>query len=89
MFNRELLSLLTATYNAATVKPLATYEISNNTYIVYAAENINGVVGYPCMRINVISTGFTRFDSSFLVTSEDPKSGSVTLQAELAALIWG
>jgi len=86
---RELLSILTATYNQATIKPLATYEISNNTYIVYAAENINGVVGYPCTRVNVIATGLTRFDSSFLITSEDPKSGSATLQSELGALTWG
>lgn len=89
MFNRELLSLLTATYNAATVKPLATYESNNDTFIVYAPENINGVVGYPCSRVRLIATGQNRFDAGFLTTAEDPKSGSATLITELTNLSWG
>lgn len=86
---RELIDILTGTYNAATVKPLATYEVGNNTYIIYAAKNLNGTVGYPCFRVNEFTAGQTRFDEAFLITVEDPKSGSATLINELAALTWG
>lgn len=89
----ELINLLTTTYNAATEKPLAVYEVVtgaglNDTYLVHAQKNINGVVGYPCLRVSLYATGKTRFDSSWLVTALDVKAGSSTLLSTLAALNW-
>jgi hypothetical protein len=86
---RELIDILTATYNQDSVKPLATYESGNNTYTVYAKKEINGSFGYPCLRTKLITTGQTRFDEGFLITAEDPKSGSAQLLTDLAAVSWG
>jgi hypothetical protein len=89
----ELIGLLTTTYNAATEKPLAVYEVITgtgltDTYLIYAAKTINGVLGYPCSRVSVYVIGKTRFDASWLVTDLDVKAGSAPLLSALAALNW-
>jgi len=85
----EIVRVLSGTYLAATEKPLATYIVGINTYIVHAASNINNIVGYPCFRVSNYAADKTRFDNSFLVTLEDPKAGSATLLSELGAAVWG
>jgi len=85
----EIVRVLSGTYLAATEKPLATYVVGINTYTVYAAKNINNIVGYPCFRVSNYAADKTRFDNSFLVTAEDPKAGSANLLTALAAAVWG
>jgi hypothetical protein len=89
----ELIGLLTTTYNAATEKPLAVYEVITgtgltDTYIIYAVKNINGVAGYPCARVSVYVIGKTRFDTSWLITDLDVKAGAANLLSTLAGLNW-
>ena len=89
----ELINILTTTYNAATQKPLAVYEVVTgtgltDTYLIHTQKNIGGVAGYPCLRVSLYATGKTRFDASWLVTALDVKAGSAPLLSALAALNW-
>ncbi len=92
MYN-QIIQLLTTTLSENTKTPLAVYEIStgsgtSDTFMVFSAMEINGVVGYPCSRVSEAPAGYTRFDSSWLVTALDVKAGSVGLISALQALTW-
>jgi len=91
----EIVNILGTTLKEATTKPLVTIEVIPSsglldTYIIYAAQNINGVVGYPVSRISLftVTPKKTRFDQAWLVTSIDVKSDSAPLVTALQALTW-
>jgi len=91
----EIINILGTTLREATVKPLTTIEVIPSaglldTYVIYAAQNINGVIGYPVTRISqfTVTPKKTRFDQSWLVTAIDVKSDSAPLVTALQALAW-
>jgi len=83
----DINALLTTTYMASTVRPLATYTVGTITYIIYPIKSLEGIGNvYPVLRTYEFTTGQTRFDDAGLITNLDVKAGGAPLLAALAAI---